>query len=165
MPCSICLAKPGAHNFKNFGTVKGINLYYSCPSKASEIITTMAKYESFKVHLAEARAAGPWLLILDFAGMRNEHYCSYDFIKSIAREFTEENKDTLVGIWVIHQNSWLKAAIQIIKPFLKSDLLERVSILSDDKFLLLDTLKNKGITGQPLDWLARESIMSQPLRK
>jgi hypothetical protein len=83
--------------------------------------------------------------------MRNEHYCSYDFVKSLAREFTEENKDTLVGILIIHPNSWLKAAMKIIKPFFKSALLERVSILSHDKFLLLDTLRPMNISNRHLN--------------
>lgn len=163
MVCRLCQLNPKAHNFINFAekTVNNhrISYYYTNPTKSLELIDSKEKFTYFKQHLDKAKERGSWIWVFDCANMRSEHYCSLEFMRNLMKEVSEEHMSSLKAIWIIHPNTWMRSAIQLVKPFFKSEIMNKLSVLEGTKLSLLDTLQKLEVPSSAVEWLAKESII------
>jgi hypothetical protein len=162
MVCRLCQLDPKAHSFINFAE-KSINnhrisYYYTNPSKSSELIDSKEKFTYFKQHLDKAKERGSWIWIFDCAGMRSEHYCSLEFMRNLMKEVSEEHMTSLKAIWVIHPNTWMRSTIQLVKPFFKTEIMNKVNVLEETKLSLLDTLQKMEVPSSAIEWIEKTVI-------
>lgn len=159
--CKLCTNDPTTHTFIPFGKVGDASLYYTNPSKSKEVINTEERFVYFRSHLDDAKKGGKWIWVFDCAGMRSEHYMSFDIMKKLMKELSEDQLNSLIGIWVIHPNTWMRASVAFIRPFFKSELMNRIKMINGKQYVLIDKLQKAGLVGKPLDWLNKESVLSK----
>jgi len=157
--CSKCKINPKTHHFVKFGSLNGMSLYYTSPVKSLEIIDNPEKFVYFKAHLEQAKAEGKWIWIFDCADMRNEHFVSIDFTKNLFKEISENQLNSLMGIWVIHPNTWMRTSISVVTPLFKKEVISKIKVVEGNRLELISNLEKLGITGSASEWLGRESVM------
>lgn len=158
--CRVCQLDPKNHNFVYFGTtVNGIALYYTNPAKSKELIDTPEKFVFFKTHLDEAKGKGKWIWVFDCAGMRTEHFTSYQFTKSLMQELSNEQMESVQGMWIIHPNTWMRASIAFVKPLFKSELVQKIRVFENKRESLMLDLQKAGFTAPAGEWLAKETVL------
>ena len=158
--CRVCQLDPKNHNFIHFGkTAEGISLYYTNPSKSKELIDTPEKFVFFKTHLDEAKGKGKWIWIFDCAGMRSEHFTSYQFTKSLMQELSNEQMESILGLWILHPNTWMRASIAFIKPLFKSELIQKIRVFENKREALMADLQKAGFTVAAGEWIAKETVL------
>jgi len=160
MSCKICQLDPKNHNFIHFGkTTEGISVYYTNPAKSKELIDTPEKFVFFKVHLDEAKSKGKWIWIFDCAGMRTEHFTSYQFTKSLMQELSNDQLDSIQGLWILHPNTWMRASIAFIKPLFKSELIQKIRVFENKRETLMLDLQKAGFSTGAGEWIAKETVL------
>jgi len=160
MACRVCQLDPKNHNFVSFGkTTEGVNLFYTNPSKSKELIDTPEKFVFFKTHLDDAKGKGKWIWVFDCAGMRSEHFTSYQFTKSLMQELSNEQMDSVQSMWIIHPNTWMRASIAFVKPLFKSELLQKIRVFETKREALMLDFQKAGVSGQAAEWLAKETVL------
>ena len=160
MTCKICQLDPKNHNFVYFGkTTEGIAVYYTNPAKSKELIDTPEKFVFFKTHLDEAKSKGKWIWIFDCAGMRTEHFTSYQFTKSLMQELSNEQMESILGLWILHPNTWMRASIAFIKPLFKSELIQKIRVFENKREALMADLQKAGFTVAAGEWIAKETVL------
>ena len=160
MACPRCNVVPDAHSFNYFGIINGTSYYYTSPARARDYKETPETFTYYKLHINNAKS-GNWVWVIDCAGMQMKHYSSMEIIKNMMKILLEEHKGFLQKICIIHPNTWIKTALSVMKPFLKKDTLEKITIIEGEKLELLVGLEKIGIKGHPLNWLL--SVFSTPL--
>jgi hypothetical protein len=158
--CRICQLDPKNHNFVHFFiTVGGIALYYTNPAKSKELIDTPEKFVFFKTHLDDAKGKGKWIWIFDCAGMRVEHFTSYQFTKSMMQELSNDQLESIQGLWIIHPNTWMRASIAFVKPLFKSELIQKIRVFENKREALMADLQKSGFTAPAGEWIAKETVL------
>jgi hypothetical protein len=158
--CRICQLDPKNHNFIHFGnTAGGVALYYTNPAKSKELIDTPEKFVFFKTHLDEAKGKGKWIWIFDCAGMRTEHFTSYQFTKSMMQELSNDQLESIQGLWIIHPNTWMRASITFVKPLFKSELIQKIRVFENKREALIVDLQKSGFTAPAGEWIAKETVL------
>jgi len=158
--CRICQLDPKNHNFVHFGTtVGGVALYYTSPAKSKELIDTPEKFVFFKTHLDEAKGKGKWIWVFDCAGMRTEHFTSYQFTKSLMQELSNDQLESIQGMWILHPNTWMRASIAFVKPLFKSELVQKIRVFENKREALMLDLQKSGFTAGAGEWIAKETVM------
>ena len=159
MTCPRCSLVPDAHSFNYFGKVADTKFYYTSPARARDYKETPDTFTYYKLHINKAKT-GKWVWIIDCAGMQIKHYSSMEIIKSMIKILLDEHKGFLNKICIIHPNAWIKTAMSIMKPFLKKETIEKITIVEGEKVELLVALERLGLTGSPLKWLI--SVFNMP---
>ena len=166
--CTKCKSNPKMHNFIKFGSMNGTALYYTSPVKSQEIIDTPEKFVYFKAHLNQAKAEGKWIWIFDCSDMQTEHFVSIDFSKNLLKEISEHHLDSLMGLWVIHPNTWMRTSISVVTPLFKKEVISKIKVIEGTRLELISNLQKEGIVDSALEWLGKESVMvlaSKPAAK
>ena len=160
MTCKICQLDPKNHNFVYFGkNTEAISVYYTNPAKSKELIDTPEKFVFFKTHLDEAKSKGKWIWIFDCAGMRMEHFTSYQFTKSMMQELSNDQLESIQGLWIIHPNTWMRASIAFVKPLFKSELIQKIRVFETKREALMLDLQKSGFTAPAGEWIAKETVL------
>lgn len=160
MACPRCKAVPDAHSFNYFGAVGDTNYYYTSPTRARDYKETPETFTYYKLHINQAKT-GNWVWVIDCAGMQIKHYSSMEIIKNMIKILLDEHKGFLQKICIIHPNTWIKTAMALMKPFLKKETIDKISIIEGEKVELLVALEKLGLKGAPLNWLI--SVFNMPL--
>jgi hypothetical protein len=127
-PCHICQLDPSSHSFNKIHSENpNINLFYSCPAKATKYFESPGVIDHFKKHL-EQNNHHSWAYILDCKGFTLHHatqlQTSIDLVTMVQNNYGH----SLKKIWIINY-SWP------IKILLNAMLL----VLSDDLKMLIET--------------------------
>ena len=124
--CVICDEEPGSHSFEFRGkTDNSINLYYTCPAKATKYWDTkgiLAHYEE----VLEQNNHEPWIWMFDGQNFGFKH--SLEIATAIGLiSILKKHNDSLQNIHIIHPTIYIKAMYTVIKPFLSSELIQKIS--------------------------------------
>jgi len=152
MACPLCISDPDSHCFVKFGTIAGVDLVYTAPSRTKVIVENEYNILNFKLHI-DSEKGRPWIWILDCRGMKMKHYASIKFTMRIANILVNEHRDFLQEIIILHANDWIRSLLIICKKVFNEGIMKRVNILQGEKVELYLTLQAKGISGPPLQWL------------
>jgi len=138
--------------FLKFATIHNIDYYYISAARAIDYKETEKTYSYFKSHI-ESASHNKWISIIDCAGMKQRHYSSIGLIHKVVKLLTTEHKDKLEKIWILHPNSWVRATLAIVKPFLSKETQAKIRIFDSNKLILYTDLEKAGLTGKGLLWL------------
>lgn len=127
-PCHICQLDPSSHSFNKIHSENSnINLFYSCPAKATKYFESPGVIDHFKKHL-EQNNHHPWAYILDCEGFTLRHATQIPTSMALADMIQKTYGKSLKKVWIIN-HSWS------IKIVLNAMLL----VLSDDLKMLIET--------------------------
>jgi len=163
MPCARCAECPDAHSFVYFGKVNATSLYYTSPARAHDYKENAQTYSYYKAHVDSAKGS-PWIWVIDCAGMKMKHYSSLEITRKLMQVIMNEHAGILQHVWIIHPNSWMRATLNVLKPFLKAETQKKIRIFEGEKTELYVGLEQAGLKGPPLQWLtavfAKEPVPS-----
>ena len=152
MACPRCVELPDAHSFTYFGKMNDISLYYTSPARAHDFKENAQTYSYYKNHVDSAKP-GPWIWVIDCAGMKIKHYSSLEITRKLIQMLMAEHKGILQSIWIVHPNAWMRTTINVMKPFLKAETLSKIKLLEGERTELYVGLEKAGLSGRPLQWL------------
>ena len=122
--CNICNIDPSSHSFHIIPSSNpNINLYYSCPAKATKYFESEGVIDHFKTHLEKTNGK-PWAYILDCKGFTLKHATQINTSIALADMITNRFGESLQKVWIMNP-TWtihivLKAMIPILTTRLQS---------------------------------------------
>ncbi len=123
--CIICEKEPGSHSFEYRGKNSNlVNIYYSCPAKATKYWDTKGIIAHYK-ELLDENNHQPWSWYFDSTGFGFVHSLEIATALGLVALLKEHN-DSLQSIHIIYPTIYIKALYNIIKPFLTSDLIKKI---------------------------------------
>lgn len=149
MACPKCATNPAAHSFHTLGSIGPMRLFYTAPAKATELLTTHADFLPFKTHLDTTRET-PWIWLFDCKGMGTKHLLPFSVCKELMEVFVNEHGENLHGIWVLNPNLWMRTTLNLLRPFFRKGLLEKIIVLEGDTLELIVSLEKRGVKGHAL---------------
>jgi len=127
-PCPICHLDPTSHSFHMIKSENpNINLFYSCPAKATKYFESPGVIDHFRQHL-EQNNHHPWAYILDCKGFTMRHATQIGTSIALVDMIQKTYGKSLKKVWIINY-SW---AIKIV-------LNAMWAVLSDDLKMLIET--------------------------
>ena len=115
--CKICINNPGSHSFEFVGVQNGMNLYYTCPAKATMYWDTegiLMHYEE----LLEQNGDHPWIWLFDGEGFGLMHSMQISTALGIVDLFKKKYGKYLMEIRITHPTTYIKSLYAVIYPFL-----------------------------------------------
>jgi len=153
MPCPKCLARPGYHNFVNFGSLNGAALFYSAPAKTEDMNQDGTKLANLMIHIEEIGSA-PWIWVIDCGNMGLKHYTDMNFNTRLL-DIIAKNKN-LTGVWIVRPNIWIRGAHKLFNTMSSAIILKKVSYFDGSKLELLDKFQSVGMGIEAIQWLIRQ---------
>jgi len=136
-PCPRCATNPAAHNFFELGKLGETDVLYCAPAKAIESKETSESFSYFVSHL-EAVQGKPWIFLVDCKGMKLRHTYSLSLTKQIMRVMNEDHESTLQKVILLNPNTWTRAFLTIIQPFLRKTFSKKLKMLQTEMDLFLE---------------------------
>ena len=129
-PCTICQIDPNAHSFHRIWTENPtINLYYSCPAKATKYFESAGVIEHFRVHLSE-NGQHPWAYILDCKGYTLAHTKQINTSITLVNMVKDKYIGSLKKVWIINYSWQFQIIMNILLALLPEDI-KRIVELTD----------------------------------
>ncbi|NDE15951.1 hypothetical protein EBZ80_13575 [bacterium] len=119
-------------------------LYYSAPARIATI-STDAEFAALKQELDRVRAGGPWLWVVNCAGMRLEHVLNARYVQRLADLLRTEHTGLLLGTWMLQINTWVRGIL--------AGFGAEATVLSDDRLELFLQLQRAGCSHATVDFL------------
>jgi hypothetical protein len=91
--------------------------------------------------------------------MRTEHFTSYQFTKSMMQELSNDQLESIQGLWIIHPNTWMRASIAFVKPLFKSELIQKIRVFENKREALIADLQKVGFTSAASEWIGKETVL------
>lgn len=140
MTCPNC----GIHSFVTFGLVEkgvdSIKLVYSSPAKSKGAPQDLTVYKN---HFYAIN--GRWLWFIDFEGMQAKHYTSISFTKDLVELIARDHLDSLVGIYLINPNGWLRMTMKTMSAILPKEFRAKLRLFETSGTGLLLEIERSGI--------------------
>jgi hypothetical protein len=114
--CSICEKHPNSHSLIKYEENEEYNVYYTCPSNATNNDTNGILYH-FDGVLGENNNK-KWIWILDVKGFTMKQFLEIENTICIIKLINEKYSTTLQKIVVINSNSTASIMYKLVKPFL-----------------------------------------------
>jgi hypothetical protein len=119
-------------------------LYYSAPARIAAI-STDAEFAALKQELDRVRTGGPWLWVVNCAGLRLEHTMNARYVQRLADTLRAEHTGLLLGTWMLQMNGWVRATLAMFGA--------EATALSDDRLELFLQLQRAGCSHATVDFL------------
>jgi hypothetical protein len=127
-PCHICHIDPTSHSFQRIQWENPkVNLFYSCPAKATKYFESSGVIDHFRVHLEENNN-NPWAYILDCKGFTMWHATQIHISMTLADMIQNRYGKSLKKVWIINYSWPIKIILNAI-----------LTVLSDDLKVLIET--------------------------
>ena len=75
------------------------------------------------------------------------------------QELSNEQMESVQGMWIIHPNTWMRASIAFVKPLFKSELVQKIRVFENKRESLMMDLQKAGFTAPAGEWIAKETVM------
>jgi len=151
MPCSKCIAKPGYHSFVNFARVSDADLFYTAPAKTEDFNEDGTKLANIKLHVAEETTSGPWIWVMDCAGMELRHYTEFDFNFGLLGLLNEDPR--LKEVWIIRPNIWIRTTIAFLQTFSSAAILRTIRWFDGSNLEIYASLLTTGLADSKIHWM------------
>lgn len=119
-------------------------LYYSAPARIATI-STDAEFAFLKQELDRVRAGGPWIWVVNCAGMRLEHVLNARYVQRLADVLRSEHTGLLLDTWMLQMNTWIRGTLAAFGA--------TATALSDDRLELFLQLQRAGCSHATVDFL------------
>ena len=119
-------------------------LYYSAPARISSI-STDPQFAALKAELDRVRAGGPWIWVVDCAGLRAEHILNARYVQRLADLLRAEHTGILQATWMLGITTWIRAVLTAFGA--------EATALSDDRLELFLQLQRAGCSHATVDFL------------
>ena len=130
-PCPICHIDPTSHSFHRITSENpNINLFYSCPAKATKYFESPGVIDHFRQHL-EQNNHHPWAYILDCKGFTMRHATQISTLMALADMIQNTYGKSLKKVWIINHSWPIKLVLNTVLVVLSDDL--KMIIETSDK--------------------------------
>jgi hypothetical protein len=127
-PCPICQTDPTSHSFHMIKSENpNVNLFYSCPAKATKYFESPGVIDHFRQYLEENNGH-PWAYILDCSGFTLSHATQIQTSIALVDMIQNTHGKTLKKVWIINHSWTIKIVLNTI-----------FAVLSDDLKMLIET--------------------------
>ena len=75
------------------------------------------------------------------------------------QELSNEQMESILGMWILHPNTFMRASIAFVKPLFKSDLLQKIRVFENKREALMLDLQKAGFTAAAGEWIAKETVL------
>ena len=124
--CPICAIDASSHSFELLSRDNGINVFYTCPAKATKYNDRDGILAHFKNAL-EHYKDNYWKLIFDFQGVEFKHMMEINIAIGLGK-LINDYSTYLTEIQIINTNSYTYTMLRIVTPFLNSDVKNKINI-------------------------------------
>ena len=140
MPCSKCAVDPTAHSFHYIGQLGDVKMFYTDAGAATDPDKDK-DIDNLMLHLEEARGH-PWIWFFNCRGMVGG---SPGHSIALAKRIQADHEQLLQKLYVIHPNMWFTWVLTILKPIVKSSLIDRLDILKEKGLALYMRVRKLGL--------------------
>lgn len=133
--CPVCLTQPGAHSFEKRRDINGVDVFYTCPSKAikyNDIPGILAHYEG----MLDANEDRPWWWVFDCTGFSLKHMVEVNVGIGLAKLISKKYSGSLKRVVIVNPTWYVRTMINVVWPFLTKQVRDGICIVNDD--ILLD---------------------------
>lgn len=135
--CSKCAIDPTCHSFKKVAEKDGIVTYYTNPTKAKLYMDTEGILNHYNNSMASI-GDKKWIWIFDSDGFDLKHALEVKTGIGIAKLITGKYGENLVEIKVINPTWHIKTMLTTVWPFLNEKTKQKITILKDRYYSLLE---------------------------
>jgi len=130
-PCPICHLDPTAHSFHIIKSENpNVNLFYSCPAKATKYFESPGVIDHFRQYLEE-NSHHPWAYILDCEGFTLSHATQMTTSMALVDMIQNKYGKSLKKVWIINHSWPIKIVLNAMWAVLTDDL--KMLIETSDK--------------------------------
>jgi hypothetical protein len=161
MSCSKCSVEPGTHCFLPIGTLGDATVFYTSPARARSVgLETEESLQDIRKHLDTALGR-KWVLVLDCYKMKTQHQTSQEYTDKILSILSNDHKDILEGMIVIHPNIWIRLFCKVLQPFYTDELLNKLKMIDGKGDVLLQKMQRIGFSEECISNLGK--IFATPI--
>jgi hypothetical protein len=124
--CPICAIDASSHSFELLSRDNGINVFYTCPAKATKYNDRDGILAHFKNALEHYKDTY-WKLIFDFQGVEFKHMMEINIAIGLGK-LINDYSTYLTEIQIINTNSYTYTMLRLVTPFLNSDVKNKINI-------------------------------------
>jgi len=129
--CKICEKCPTSHSLVTLDETEEQNIYYTCPSSATNNNTAgiVAHYDGVLGELNGKK----WIWVLDLKGFKMQNFMEIGNGIALSKLINTKYSEHLQKIIVVNPNSFTSAIFNMVKPFL-SERVQSLVIFSNQPF-------------------------------
>jgi hypothetical protein len=121
--CIICDNEPGSHSFYKINTINNINIFYTCPAKATKYWDTkgiLAHYEE----VLEENGENEWIWIFDSHLFGFKHSLEISTALGILKLLKHKYGKYLKEIRIINNSIYIKSFYNLLYPFIPNKIIK-----------------------------------------
>jgi hypothetical protein len=138
--CTKCAKDPTAHSFHHLGQVGGVQVFYTDAGAATDPDVDR-DIENLMAHLEQVRGR-PWIW---FFNCRKMSGGSPSHSIALLKRIQAEHEQWIQKLYIIHPNTWFTWIFNILRPFAKSTLLDRLEVVKEEGLALYIYIKKLGL--------------------
>lgn len=143
--CKKCQVDSTYHHFEFLSRLPtGDTIYTTCPSKGKQRSMKEDSIQDYVAHMDEASTSG-WIWIIDCSGLESFHMPNVSILQKFMNIIQDRYKYVLKKVYIININWKMHMILSLIKPFMKDEAKERLSIVTSKLQLL-----NQGFNAETL---------------
>jgi hypothetical protein len=135
--CEKCTMDPTSHSFRKISEKNGILTYYTNPTKA-KLYTDRDGILKHYNNALELIGNNKWIWIFDSEGFDLKHAMEVQTGIGIAKLTTGKYGNNLLEIKIINPTWHIKTMLTAIWPFLNEQTKQKINILSDRVYSVLE---------------------------
>lgn len=138
--CKKCTSETASYMFKKVSEKHGTMIFYSNPAKAKIFRDHEDLFTHFEHMLArvDGKHIPAWSWVVDGDGFDTDHLFEVRTGINILELITQKHVNTLKEIIVINPSVHLKVMLKVILPFLHETLRQKMRILDDRTYSILE---------------------------
>jgi hypothetical protein len=128
---------PTSHSFKKLTEKNGVSIYYTNPTKAKlykDIDGILSHYDNALAQVGNKKC----IWIFDSDGIDLKHALEVKTGSGIAKLLTDKYADNLVEVKIINPTWHIKSMMTVVWPFLSESTKNKVKILADRYYSVLE---------------------------
>ena len=135
--CPICLLEPTSHSLKKIHETDDIVYYYTCPAKASKYNDRDGIIAHYDGELTQ-KGDKKWVWIFDSDGFDLKHAIEIQLAIEMAILINGKHSTSLEKVCIINPTVFTSVIVNVIWPFLGSNLRSMIVYDSDERFTHLE---------------------------
>ncbi len=138
--CSKCTSDTASYSFKRVSDKNGVICFYTNPAKAKIFKDHEDLVTHFEHMLALVTPQKKWVWILDGEGFDTDHLVEVRTGIALTNLISDHHLPTLKEIKIINPSVHLRVILKVIMPFLQDGLREKMRLLEDRPYSILEFL-------------------------
>jgi len=135
--CEMCMKDPTSHSLRKISEKRGISIYYTCPSKATQYKDTEGILNHFD-RVIEANSPKKWALVIDGEGFDIRHAAETKTGRGLLNLMMNKYGEQLVNVKLINPSWHMKGALQMSDSLFTPEFREKLQVLDDKAHSVLE---------------------------